>query len=180
MKKGIPFKTAVKASKSLIRCYRRRADKRLIQAYVDRGYKVKYAKAYLKKHGNKWKLIPVGSVARRQKIVKDLDFITPNPISLNNKKRYHARSNIVIDGYTLWYDVWYIPEKDLKIASYIRTYPKHYIIAIRKGLEKKGYKLTDKQLLNKKTGRPVHVKSFKQIIKKSGVKYHPISYYYEI
>ena len=121
-------------------------------------------------------LIPVGSLVRRQKYVNDIDFIT------NDKKlgQLHHRSTLLHNGDHINYDIWYIPKKYSKLAQFVRSYPKYYIIAIRIGLHKKGLTLTDKQLINNETGKEVSYTNFKELVDFSGVKYYSLSHYYEV
>lgn len=80
------------------------------------------------------KLKIVGSLARKENKINDIDFITDRNLEDNKKyikfqyKNYHI-------------DVWHYD--DLNIGYLLRTYPTHILIAIRKGLKKIDYKLTN-------------------------------------
>lgn len=132
-------------------------NKRLIQFY-------KKKKVILK---------PVGSFARKELELSDLDYITYST-ALNRK---YYRSCILFDGKEIPYDIWYIPKRFFKLATLMRTYPKHYIISIRKNLAKKGYTLTDKQLTRDSDNVHIPFTSFREITKLAHVVYHPLSYY---
>ncbi len=120
-------------------------------------------------------LYQVGSLARRSKLVGDLDFITTSP---KLGKKYYKEKLELPDGKTIMIDIWFVPKQHLKLAKAIRSYPRYYIIAIRKGLKNNGYKLTDQQLFNS-DGNEIKYTNFKQIAKLADVIYHPLSYYHE-
>lgn len=104
----------------------------------------------------------VGSLYRGDKDIKDIDFVTYKP--LPNDKKY-IRSNYD----NIKFDIWYIPKKYYKLGKILRCYRSHVVIALRKGLKKKGWTLTDKALLNEK-GDEVK-KTIQQIFKIANVEY---------
>jgi len=121
-------------------------------------------------------LISVGSVARGSKLISDIDFITISQLPNNRKydryKLKHEDINV---------DIWLVKPENVMLAYFIRTYPRHYIIAIRKGLKNNGYKLTDQELFNEnKNHKKIRVTDFKKVAKLAGIEYHPLSYYSEI
>ena len=87
-------------------------------------------------------LVPVGSLARKEKMINDLDFITVE--DLPNKKKYWTSE---INGVPV--DVWKVQNKSIGI--FIRTIDKGHLIALHKILKKKGYKLDHNGILNLKT-----------------------------
>jgi len=118
-------------------------------------------------------LQPVGSFARHENELADLDYITHSK-ALGHK---YYRSAIVFEDREIPYDIWYIPKRYFKLATLMRSYPKHYVISIRKALAQKGYTLTDTQLLKDDGNTQIPFTTFREITKLADVVYHPLSYY---
>jgi DNA polymerase/3'-5' exonuclease PolX len=114
-------------------------------------------------------LIQVGSIKRKNKYVGDIDFITTDNLMGRKYINYELPEKIKVD-------IWKVKKENKKLGYDIRTYPRHYIIAIRIGLKKIGYRLTDQELLDNK-GKKIKYENMKQLSKLAGVVYHRISYY---
>lgn len=122
------------------------------------------AKNFMKIMANKGiKLHIVGSLARKEPIVHDIDFITTNKLPEGRKYIKHQLDEAQID-------VWY--HKSLFFGKLLRSYKRHVIIALRKGLKNNGYKLSNDSLMKGK--KEVKIKSVKEIFKLAGVTYKPI------
>lgn len=120
------------------------------------------------KYNKPLKLKIVGSIARKQKEIKDIDLITTKTLPYN--KKYY---NFKYKGVNV--DVWKVD--NMNIGYFLRTYPKYLLIAIRKGLIKNNSKLTNKLYQdNKEIKNP----TIKQIFNLANIKYRPVSYYYQI
>lgn len=118
-------------------------------------------------------LIVVGSVARKEEMVSDIDFITCD--QLDDERKYIKFTHELPDGNFVQIDIWQVDKENLRLAKDIRRYPSHYIIALRSKLKQMGYKLTDQELFKGK----IKVKYYgsKWLAIKAGITYHPISYY---
>lgn len=91
------------------------------------------------------KLILVGSLARGED-ANDIDYITHLRLP-NDKKIYRTEYK----GVKI--DIFKVP--NIEIGKFMRTQPKHRIIAIHKGLKKNGYKLTPEGLFNLNTNKKI-------------------------
>lgn len=145
----IPYETALKISNEIINDYKKKGIN----------------------------LIVVGSIARKLKEVGDLDFITSDNIG-EDIKWFRTKIDLP-DGKKIGMDIWLCDKDNIKLMKDIRSYPTYYIIAIRKGLDKIGYFLSDQELFDDK-GKQIEYKNMKQLSELADVKYHPLSHYYEI
>lgn len=109
------------------------------------------------------KLHIVGSILRKEPVVKDIDFITKN--DLPNGREYIKFKQ---DGFNI--DIWKV--NNLLFGRLIRGYPRHLIIALRKALKNKGYKLSNDELL--KDNKKVKIKKIQTVFRLAGIKYRPI------
>lgn len=114
------------------------------------------------------KLKIVGSIARREQHINDIDFITKS-ILPNNKKYFKMQ----YEGYNI--DIWNV--EDMKIGYFLRTYPTYLLIAIRKGLKKNNCQLTNQLYCDNKL---VKNPTIKEIFKLADIEYRPLSYYYKV
>lgn len=134
----------------------------------------KYSKQIIKEFAKKnIQLISVGSVGRESKQVGDLDFITSD--DLGNGRKY-IRSELETPKGNVNIDIWSVKPENFDLGYYIRSYPRHYIIAIRKGLHKRGYFLSDQEIFNDK-GKKIKFMGFQWLANLAGVVEHPLTYY---
>jgi len=81
----------------------------------------------------------VGSSARHEKEINNIDLITPDPLFGDPDKKYiqikHGDTNI---------DIWRI--NDIKFAKFMHSFNKQDSIVLRAVAKKRGYKLNDKGL----------------------------------
>ena len=91
-------------------------------------------KRILKEFYNMW-VYCVGSMARREKNVEDIDLITADPILGTNMKYIRFKYSGV------YVDIWRI--NDVKFAKCIRSFNKIDSIVLRSIAKKRGYKLND-------------------------------------
>lgn len=119
-------------------------------------------------------LYEIGSLARKERYIKDLDFITSD--SINNKK-YNVYK--FIDGkYDISIDIWVVPENKLKVVKELRSYPKGYVIALHNGLKKHGYSFKNYNLYDSNFNY-IPVESVYDLAKLAKIRFHPLAYYQE-
>lgn len=106
----------------------------------------------------------VGSLARGEP-ANDIDFITTNDLGNPDRKYIHFEYKGVP------VDIWKVD--NLKIGKFLRTYPKHVLIAIHKGLKKNGYKLLSTGIQSIKTGEMIPF-TIKRIFELAGLPYRPL------
>lgn len=111
-------------------------------------------------------LITVGSIARKQSMIKDIDFITTHPLG---DKKY-----VSFFYEKLKIDIWKV--ENLAYGKFIRSYPKHLLIAIHKKLKKNGYSLTPDGII-KISDNTIYPFNVKDVFKKADIEYRPITYY---
>lgn len=109
-----------------------------------------------------------GSLSRNQ-VPNDIDFIT-------NKKLPENRQYIRGQFKGFNYDIFYY--KNLAVGKFLRNYPSHLVIAVRKGLSNNGYILDNQGIKNLETGEYVPFTA-KKAFQLSGIKYRPLSYYFD-
>jgi hypothetical protein len=120
------------------------------------------------------KLIPVGSVARHSKLVGDLDFVTMD----NLGGRKYIKDKITHKGHEVSIDIWTTPNKsNFALFRDLRLYPRYYSIALRSALKRKGYKLTDQEIIDQ-NGNKLKYTNMKDLAQLAGIKYHPLTHYY--
>jgi len=122
----------------------------------------------VQKYNKPLKLKIVGSIARKQQSIKDIDMITTKTLPYNRKYYKFKYKGINVD-------IWKVD--NLRIGYFLRTYPKYILIAIRKGLKLNNCKLTNKLYCNNKE---IKNPTIKQIFQLANIKYRPISHYNEI
>lgn len=128
----------------------------------------KIANKYVKVFKNMGiKLHLVGSILRKEPMVKDIDFITTDPLDKKGSLAY----TVLDENSGIYINIWKID--NLKFSKLIYGYPKHVIIALRKSLKDKGYTLSNNELL--KNGKPTKIKSAKKIFELAEIKYRPIT-----
>lgn len=113
----------------------------------------------------------VGSITRQQENINDMDFITTKKMG----DRKWLRGNF--EGVN--FDIWYVPKENMKLMKDIRSYPEYYIIALRKALKNKNWKLTDQEIISDE-GEKIKYTNMKDLSNFAGIEYHPLNYYYEI
>ena len=124
---------------------------------------MKYAKQVIKEHP-KLKLHIAGSLLRKEAYVHDIDFITKSKLPDN---RSYLRYEVYTDENRFNVDIWHT--KSLLFGRLIRGYPRHVIIALRRGLQKNGYKLTNDAVL--KNNKTVKITTIKQVFKLANIAY---------
>jgi hypothetical protein len=123
------------------------------------------------------KIYPVGSYARKKKMLNDLDFITNTPLPDDRKmisEKYKITNNTTGESKNVKVDIWYY--KDINMGKFLRSYPRHVLIAVRTGLKKNNCSLTN---VFRCKGVIVHNPSIRDIFNRANIKYRPLSYYYE-
>ena len=134
---------------------------------------------YLKKHMrfdniNDYQIKIVGSLAREEDIVKDIDFliITPHLVKNFLKTVYFTDDKIVIDKITncgdkkcfiylkvkevtLKIDIFYAIKEDEAFAMLHHIGPKVYLLRIRKLAKNKGYLLNQYGIFDRKTNKKI-------------------------
>lgn len=92
------------------------------------------------------KLHIVGSIARKEKIINDIDFISTLHLP-NDKKVFRTTfKGVAIDIFQV---------QNLKIGKFIRTIDKFRLIALHKGLQKNNIRLTPTKLIDLKTDKTI-------------------------
>lgn len=135
---------------------------------INRKIKDEYSKKGIK-------LVEVGQLARKQREIKNLEYITMNA-QLGVEHYHHVMK---VHDKDISMDIRFVEKDNFKIVRLIRTYPFYYICAIRKGLKENGYTLTDKNLIENENKQEVKIKKFKDVIDLANIKYNPISYFYQ-
>jgi hypothetical protein len=116
----------------------------------------------------------VGSIRRKEPYVEDIDFVTYDRLPNNAQ---WIRDIVTLNNKSVGVDIWKFKKENFILGSLLRSYPKHYIIALRKGLNENNpdYMLSDDELIYKQ--KPIK-SSIKDIAKLAKVTYHPLEYYF--
>jgi len=123
-------------------------------------------------------LIPVGSVASKQPIVNDLDFITTKsleaysnafqiqfPKTWRNMSLGEKRFDYypLINDKKLVINIWFSKPSELSTFYFAYAYPRNFVIAMRKRASEMGYKLNQYGIyLNNKK---INIRRVKEIFK---------------
>ena len=127
---------------------------------MDYAEAFKLAKEY-KKINKQLKLDLVGSLARHEQFINDIDFITT--LDLPNGKKYYKTKFKDMEV-----DIWKV--EDRKVGKFIRTIDKGHLIGIHKALNNIGYKINPNGIYNKKTNKIIKFSEKKliEILEKKG------------
>lgn len=127
-------------------------------------------------------LIPVGSVIRGKKNIKDMDFITTK--KLNDVLQYFSdnfdiainkHGNKFIDftlklNHPIGINIWKTTKKEYPFAYFARAYPVEFNRNIRMKMKRLGFKLNDKGLFDN-NDKLISVKNYKNIFKLVDIPY---------
>lgn len=129
------------------------------------------------------KIIVAGSIRRKKSLIRDIDLLATakNPdavmnafTKMRNVKRIlgkgKTKSTVILDN-GIQADLRIVPEKSFGAALQYFTGSKEYNIKLREIAIKKGYKLNEYGLFERKTGKMVAGRTEKAIFKVLGVKY---------
>lgn len=123
------------------------------------------------------KLIPVGSVASKQPIVEDLDFITTIPLTYyadtmmkilsKTWRRYSLGEKRfdyypIINGKQVVINIWFSKPSELATFYFAYGYPREFVIAMRRRASEMGYKINQYGVYTK-GGKKVLLKDVNQI-----------------
>jgi DNA polymerase (family 10) len=129
------------------------------------------------------KIVVAGSIRRKKAMVRDIDILAisknPEPVmnyftKMKNVDRIlgkgKTKSTVILDN-GIQADLRIVPEKSFGAALQYFTGSKDYNIKLREIAIKKGYKLNEYGLFERKTGKMVAGETEKEIFKILGVKY---------
>ena len=120
-------------------------------------------------------LVLVGSLGRKEKKSRDIDFITTSklPEGEFGKNAKYGKYEIGGDWKgEVKVDIWHVD--NLLFGKFLRGYPRHVVIAVRKALKAKGYKLGSDSIRKIAINRKRRVKTLRDIFKLSGIAYRKL------
>lgn len=155
---------------------------------LKRPYKTVLAEAnrlkkILEKLSQTKRIIIAGSIRRKKRMIRDIDILiesnqpmpimekfTKNPLVLNVLAKGKTKSEIITKK-GIQADLRVIPKESWGAALHYFTGPKLHNIKLRKIAIKKGYKMSEYGIYDRKTGKQIAGKTEKEIYKTLGLKY---------
>ncbi len=158
-------------------------DRGPARAYVDVKKVAEKVVKYLKNSGKTSRITVAGSLRRKKKTVRDIDLLATSKKSSELMKAFTSMSDVkrllakglsktmlVLEN-SLQVDLRVVPPESWGAALLYFTGSKQYNIDMRKTAIRKGYKLNEYGLFDRKTGERLAGKTEKEIFSKLGLKY---------